>query len=110
MKVNKFIKSKIERDYFFVTGKLDIDTEYFINQTEKGIKSRRIRNWKFRGVIHPNFDELYEKFINTELCELCNVKLTEDKYNTHTTRVLDHCHESGEVRNIVCNFCNIRRG
>jgi len=38
MKVNKFIKSKIERDYFFVTGKINIDTKYFINQIEQGIQ------------------------------------------------------------------------
>tara|TARA_R100000030_G_C3239848_1_gene120356 strand:- start:710 stop:1243 length:534 start_codon:yes stop_codon:yes gene_type:complete len=50
MKVNKFIKSKIERDYFFVTGKLDIDTEYFINQTEKGILANKN--------VEPNFKRL----------------------------------------------------
>jgi hypothetical protein len=85
--------------------------EYYkkYSQTEKGKKSTRIRNWKFSGVIHPNFDELYEKYINTEHCELCSVELTEDRYRTPTTRVLDHCHETGEFRNIVCQSCNIKR-
>lgn len=81
--------------------------EYY--KTEIGIKNRRIRKWKFRGVIHPNFDELYEKYINTEHCELCNIKLTEGK-RTHTTRCLDHCHETGEFRNILCHSCNVKRG
>lgn len=86
--------------------------EYYkqYNETEKGIKGNRISNWKFKGVIHQNFDELYEKYINTEFCELCSVKLTEDKRTTHTTRCLDHCHESGEFRNVVCHRCNTKRG
>ena len=81
--------------------------EYY--QTPQGKKTRRISKWKHRGVIHQNFDELYEKYINTEHCELCSVKLTEGK-RTNTTRVLDHDHESGEFRNIICHYCNIRRG
>lgn len=74
--------------------------------TPSGRKSNRISHWKFRGVIHHDFDELYEKFINTELCELCGCTLTEDKNKTKTTRCLDHCHETGEFRNIVCHSCN----
>jgi hypothetical protein len=71
-------------------------------------KSKRISKWKRRGVIHHDFDELYEKYINTEYCELCSVKLTEGKRSTHTTRCLDHNHETGEFRNIICHYCNIR--
>ena len=77
-------------------------------ETEKGKKSHRISNWKRYGVVHQNFDELYEKFINTEYCELCNVKLTVDKRTTCSTRCLDHDHSTGLVRNIVCNSCNIK--
>ena len=79
-------------------------------QTPQRIKLRRIRDWKSRGVIHQNFDELYEKFINTEYCELCNIKLTIDKKTTKTTRVLDQDHKTGEFRNILCHSCNIKRG
>ena len=35
MKVNKFIRSKIERDYFFIKGNLNIDCEYFITEIER---------------------------------------------------------------------------
>jgi DNA repair exonuclease SbcCD ATPase subunit len=77
-------------------------------QTEQGKKSKRISNWKISGVIHQNFDELYEKYINTEHCELCSVELTEGK-RTNTTRVLDHEHQTGEFRNILCHSCNRKR-
>lgn len=79
-------------------------------QTEIYKKTNRITKWKSRGVIHQNFDELYEKYINTEYCQLCDVKLTEDKNNTKTTRCLDHCHETGQFRNVLCNACNRKRG
>ena len=78
-------------------------------QSPVGKKSNRIGKWKLRGIIHDNYDELYERYLNTEFCELCNIKLTEDKTNTKTTRCLDHCHNTGEVRNVVCWLCNIKR-
>ena len=62
------------------------------------------------GLIHNDYDELYEKYINTEYCELCNVNLTEDKRTTKTTRCLDHDHQTGLLRNIVCHCCNVKRG
>ena len=77
-------------------------------QSPAGKKSNRIRNWKCSGIICDDFDTLYERYLNTELCELCDVELTEDKRNTKTTRCLDHCHETREVRNIVCNSCNAK--
>jgi len=80
------------------------------SKTPSGKKTNRVRKWVFRGVVHHNFDELYEKFINTENCELCSVKLTEDRYNTITTRCLDHCHKTGQVRNILCHSCNVKIG
>ena len=80
------------------------------NQTPSGLKSSRLSNWKFNGVIHNDFDELYEKYINTEFCELCNVELTVDRQNTSTTRCLDHDHTTGEFRNVICHSCNTKRG
>ena len=79
---------------------------YEKKQSPECKKNSRIYNWKHSGVIHQNFDELYEKYINTEYCELCSVKLTVDKRTTSTTRCLDHDHSTGLVRNIVCHSCN----
>ncbi len=79
------------------------------SQTPARKKSMRIKNWKKRGVIHHNFDELYEKYINSENCELCGCTLTVDKRTTPTTRCLDHNHETGQFRNVLCHSCNRKR-
>jgi hypothetical protein len=79
------------------------------SKTERGIKSNRINKWKHKGVICENFDNLYDYYINCKDCEECGIELTVDRYNTETTRCLDHCHETGEFRNVLCNFCNIKR-
>ena len=79
-------------------------------QTEQRKKSNRISDWKRQGIITEDYDALYEKFINTKNCELCNVVLTTDKIRTKTTRCLDHDHDITDrdnVRNIVCNSCNL---
>lgn len=78
-------------------------------QTEKGKKVNTLHNWKVRGVVHPDLNELYNKYINTEFCELCEVQLTQDRHNTKTTRCLDHDHETGLFRNVVCHTCNVKR-
>ena len=60
-----------------------------------------LKNWKKRGVIHDNFDELYEKYINTFNCEHCGKEFLNTK-----ERHLDHNHETGLFRKIVCSRCN----
>ena len=82
------------------------------NQTEVGKKSIRIANWKKRGIIFSDYDLLYDIYINTEFCDLCKVKLTEDKTRTRTTRCLDHDHNIADcdnVRNVICHSCNYDR-
>ena len=44
MKVYKYIKGKIEVDYFFVKGHLDIDPEYYIKKIEEAPRSDHISN------------------------------------------------------------------
>ena len=78
------------------------------NKTPKGKKIHKFNSWKQMGINIDNFDELYEKYLTTTNCENCNVKLTSGGYNSITTRCLDHNHETGEFRNILCHLCNIR--
>jgi hypothetical protein len=76
-------------------------------KTENGKKSARISHWKRRGVISNDYDALYEKYINTNECELCNISITSGK-GISGKKHLDHCHMTGEFRNILCGNCNVR--
>ena len=71
--------------------------------TENGIKLRRICKWKKRGIICKDFDSVYEIYIHTWICEwcLCEFKNTKDRH-------LDHNHETGEIRAILCRSCNLK--
>ena len=83
------------------------------NKTPQRKKSRRISEWKRSGIIFFDYDLLYEIFINTEYCDLCNVKLTTGLKPTKTTRCLDHDHSINDcenVRDILCHSCNVKRG
>lgn len=46
MKIEKIIKSKLEQDYIFVKGNIDIDTDYFIKKIEEGIYDKTNRNFE----------------------------------------------------------------
>tara|TARA_R110000787_G_C13122428_1_gene414997 strand:- start:118 stop:534 length:417 start_codon:yes stop_codon:yes gene_type:complete len=80
------------------------------HQSPEGKKSLRISRWRQRGVMCDDWDALYQKYLDTHLCELCSCPLTEDTISTSTTRCLDHCHDSGLFRNVLCWGCNVRRG
>ena len=72
-------------------------------QTEEGDRATRISSWKtILGVKHDNFNELYEHYINTHSCDVCHYVFDE-----HNRRCLDHDHETGLFRQILCNRCNI---
>ena len=74
------------------------------NQTEAGIKSSRIRNWKRSGMIlrdYQTWDSVYTKYLDCTNCEQCN-----KVFQTTLDRQLDHCHTTGFIRNIVCCRCN----
>ena len=85
--------------------KKEYQKEY--NQTEKGIKVRTIRDWKRRGLVCDDYDELYDKYIIAENCEECEVKFEEKIGKYH--RCMDHNHTTGLFRNFLCNTCNLKR-
>jgi hypothetical protein len=71
-------------------------------QTEKGKKVGRVSHWKQRGVI-GDYDELYEIYLNTNECNACKCTFTDTN-----KKCLDHDHETGEFRQILCDNCNIQ--
>ena len=84
---------------------------YFSNyhKSEEGVKKNRIKNWKNRGVDSSyDFEVIYDIYMHTNKCDICQVSLTDGK-GPHG-RCLDHDHETGEIRNIVCMKCNYHIG
>jgi len=72
-------------------------------ETEKGKKCRFIINWKQKGMICEDWDSLYEIYYYTWNCDYCNCEI-DKSYNKH----LDHDHNTGQIRAILCNSCNAK--
>ena len=71
------------------------------NQTPQGKKSSTINCWKRSGLIHSDFDELYENYLNSTHCDVCK-----SEYKDSFDRCMDHDHETGEFRQFLCRDCN----
>ncbi len=67
----------------------------------KDHKSKTRWQWIKRGLINDNFDELYNRYIYSSQCEKCQTP-----YKNSYDRCMDHCHITGEFRNILCQKCN----
>jgi len=70
-------------------------------QTPSGKKSNTLNNWKHCGVI-GDLSKIYdERYIPSTNCEICN-----KEYSSTRDRHLDHCHETGLFRQVLCQNCN----
>ena len=61
-------------------------------------------SWSISGMIFvddEHFQYVYNEFIHAKNCDLCNKLFLKSR-----DRQLDHDHDTGEIRNIVCNKCN----
>ncbi len=74
-------------------------------KTDNGYKSRTIGRWKCNGLV-DDYDKVYERFEYTLFCDLCRCDLD---YCTKSRKCMDHDHETGLFRNILCHVCNIKR-
>jgi hypothetical protein len=77
--------------------------------------SRMVYSWKRQGIINDNWKEVVFNYYNATRCEECNDKFInkdDKKYELikGKYRVLDHDHDTGEIRNVICHTCNVRRG
>ena len=75
-------------------------------ELKKYHKSSKKADWKHRGIKidQDDFDYVYNEYIHATNCELCNKLFLNSK-----DRHLDHNHDTGEIRNIVCLKCNSSR-
>lgn len=80
-------KDRIQRSW------KEASSKYY--STEK----RRNKTLRGYGLDESDYNEMYEAQDGT--CKICNQDLR---------LVVDHCHESGKVRGLLCNQCNIGLG
>lgn len=86
----------------------EICRKYKKNNPEKERESCRKGKWKSRGLNMENIEEIYEKYMNTTHCNMCEVLLTVGGKSTKTTKCMDHSHLSGEFRRVICHSCNVK--
>ena len=84
--------------------------KYREENPEEWHRSHRIGQWKYNGVIHDDYDALYDQYMATTNCADCDVVLGKIGDGTGTFKCLDHCHDTGAFRAVVCNTCNLQRG
>jgi hypothetical protein len=64
-------------------------------------------DWERRGMIFvddDHYDYIYNEYIRATKCDLCNKEFLKS-----LDRQLDHCHITGDPRNVVCQKCNIHK-
>ena len=72
-------------------------------KTPKGKRSARIGYWKHIGIIGdlPKFYD--ERYLPAIQCEVC-----EKVFKSMRDKCMDHDHDTGEIRWVLCQRCNNR--
>jgi len=72
-------------------------------------KTSTICRWKGKLGLklkeNQTYEDIYDIVQNTTNCELCNVELCDGIKSNG--RCMDHCHETGYFRKVLCRKCNV---
>ena len=84
--------------------------QYREDSSKEWHRSHMIGNWKGKGVVHDDYNALYDQYMVTTQCADCDVVFGKKGDGTGTFKCLDHCHTTHAFRAVVCCACNTRRG
>ena len=93
-------------------ARLKANREWVANNKEKKKESGRksylknkrkhlIGTWKKRGLIHDDYDKLYDEYDKAWFCGIC-LKDFKNSFDKN----MDHDHETGLFREFLCRKCN----
>ena len=77
-------------------------------KTESGKKTNRISQWKRNGIFDHYDDDyttIYKIYRIQKMCSVC-FKVFNNKKRMNL-KCIDHCHNTGKIRRICCNYCNL---
>ena len=69
-------------------------------ESVKGQKKQAYHHWKRYGLNMEDFDNIYDRYVNTKYCDICKCSFENIK------KRMEHDHKTGEFRGVVCNRCN----
>ena len=72
----------------------------------EALKKKRICDWKYQGLI-GDYEEIYKRYMETTHCDKCKSLLTPQKLGGRQKN-MEHNHDTGEFRGIMCATCNGR--
>ena len=71
------------------------------SKTPIGMKSKTLTSWKRQGLI-GDLSKIYdERYLHCTHCEVCT-----KEFSSKSDRCLDHDHETGLFRKVLCRNCN----
>ena len=64
-------------------------------------KSEAKFKWKSRGLKPEHFEHAWSEYKKSTCCDWCA-----KDYKSNFDKQMDHCHNTGDFRNILCKDCN----
>lgn len=103
---NKEEICKYKKEFYINNREKRLEYQNNYYKCPKNVKQKLINTWKRNGIKSDDYGALYDKYISTDNCELCDCELSKGR-GLKGKRHLDHDHETGEFRNVLCGSCNI---